>query len=79
MKIIFLDIDGVLTNIESYKKQYEHYKREKTRISVIDEGTIKRLSKIVNETEVKIVLSSSWRGEWKDGKEKLQLKQPKLL
>lgn len=51
MKIIFLDIDGVLTH-----KFYENHETED-----IDVSKVKLLKHIVNETGAKIVLSSSWR------------------
>ena len=46
LKLIFLDIDGVLTLQPTF---------------TIDDRKIKNLEKIVNSTGAKIVLSSSWR------------------
>lgn len=52
MKILFLDIDGVLN----------HRKSPTTNgVFVIDEQLLPLLKRIVDETGVKIVLSSSWR------------------
>jgi hypothetical protein len=52
MKIIFLDIDGVLNN----HFHYDYYGFE-----YIDSGLMDILKTIVVATEAKIVLSSTWR------------------
>lgn len=57
MKAIFLDIDGVLNDSNTIKRVKESGKRIK-----INEEMLKRLVKIVKETNAKIVLSSTWRG-----------------
>lgn len=54
MKLIFLDIDGVL-NYEGY----ERFTRMGTRF--VDPVLIKRLKKIIDRTGAKVVLSSTWR------------------
>ena len=54
MKLIFLDIDGVL-NYEGY----ERFTRSGTRF--VDPVLIKRLKKIIDRTGAKVVLSSTWR------------------
>ena len=54
MKLIFLDIDGVL-NYEGY----ERLTRSGTRF--VDPVLIKRLKKIIDRTGAKVVLSSTWR------------------
>ena len=51
-KVIFLDVDGVL-NTESYSNP------------IIHEDRIKRLKNIVDETQAKIVMSSSWKHRYK--------------
>lgn len=58
MKIIFLDIDGVL-NSSLYDRQRvdENENIDKTRLALIKE--------LVYATGAKIVLSSSWRIHWK--------------
>lgn len=56
MKIIFLDIDGVLNCVTS-----------KSRCGVytgIDDDKVMRLREIVDATGAEIVLSSSWRTDW---------------
>jgi hypothetical protein len=56
MKVIFLDIDGVLNC---------HSSRSRCGIYIgIDDDKVKRLRKIVDATGAKIVLSSSWRIDW---------------
>ena len=59
MKIIFLDIDGVL-NSEMYKTSHLEDCDDK----FIDLSRVKLLSDIVNATDAKIVLTSSLRIEW---------------
>lgn len=56
MKVIFLDIDGVL-NCQSSKSHCGIFVG-------IDDSKVKRLRKIVDATGAKIVLSSSWRLGW---------------
>lgn len=45
MKVVFLDIDGILTNRESIKKIYEYYKKFKTLKSEVDEKMVKKYQK----------------------------------
>lgn len=57
MKIIFLDIDGVLNSVR--------YDRARTATQGnIDETRLPILKKITDETGAQIVLSSSWRKHW---------------
>lgn len=56
MKIIFLDVDGVL-NCQSSKSQCGAF-------IGIDDIRVKRLRQIVDATGAKIVLSSSWKHGW---------------
>lgn len=58
MKIIFLDIDGVL-NSKPYDAQ-----RNWNEQTDIDETRLPLVKKIVDETGAKIVLSSTWREHW---------------
>ncbi len=53
MKVIFLDIDGVLVTYETIKR------RDKSRHFC--EKSVSQLNRIIAETSAKIVLSSSWR------------------
>lgn len=58
MKVIFLDIDGVLNSrIYDRKRNWD----EQTNI---DETRLPLLKRIVDETGAKIVLSSTWRKHW---------------
>ena len=61
MKIIFLDIDGVLNTSQTFINCHKLFKRDGIRGLEIDEFRIKLLKKVVEETNAKIVLSSSWR------------------
>lgn len=58
MKVIFLDIDGVL-NSRAYDR-----KRNWNEQTDIDETRLPLLKKIADETGAKIVLSSTWREHW---------------
>ena len=57
MKIIFLDIDGVLNTTKTRKVFGRDF---------IDDILVALVAKIVNETQAKVVLSSTWRIEEKD-------------
>ncbi len=57
MKIIFLDVDGVL-NSDLWNK---NHKKETENGILIDEEKVKLLSKLINLTGAKIVLHSGWR------------------
>jgi len=57
MKVIFLDFDGVL-NSERYVKNSGQFG------VIIDPSRMELLKKIVDATEAKIVLSTSWREHW---------------
>lgn len=57
MKVIFLDIDGVLNSVA--------YDRERTPDQGnIDESRLPLLKRIVDESGAYIVLTSSWRKHW---------------
>ena len=61
MKVIFLDIDGVLNTSKTFKDNYKYYKETGIRRINIDEHRVKILSEIVNKTEAKIVISGTLR------------------
>lgn len=56
MRVIFLDIDGVLNSEEFY--QHRPLTQE---LNEIDEEKVKLLQQIVQATNAKIVLTSTWR------------------
>lgn len=64
MKIIFLDFDGVLNSF-----QYDCQRNSEQ--GNIDETRLPLLKQIIDETQAKIVLSTSWRKHW-DKNEKLR-------
>lgn len=64
LKILFLDIDGVLNSDDFYNNQRENKKEweEVTYpLTEFDPKCIERLNRIVEETNAKIVISSDWR------------------
>lgn len=64
MKIIFLDIDGVLNHeafyMERFKKRYEEGAVAHP-YSEIDPQCVQNLNSLIAETGAKVVISSSWR------------------
>lgn len=56
MKLIFLDVDGVLNSL-STKTEIEGY-------TFVSDNLIALLKQIVDATDAKIVLSSTWRRGW---------------
>lgn len=56
MKLIFLDIDGVL-NCMGSKSRCEGF-------IGIDDDKVKRLKQIIDSIDAKIVLTSTWRKHW---------------
>jgi len=59
MKIIFLDIDGVLVTRNSIKYQHLNFPDD-TSIQ-FGKKAVKNLNKLIRLTEAKIVISSTWR------------------
>lgn len=91
MKIIFLDIDGVLNGygfgdylgwklVCLFKNKYiKNLYRRITDPCGVHESKVKRLSKIIRKTNAKVVMSSSWRhGWWKCPYEDMFSDQKKL-
>lgn len=58
MKVIFLDIDGVLNS-----REYDRV-RDYSKQTTIDETRLPFLKQIVDATSAVIVLSSTWRMHW---------------
>ena len=57
MKVLFLDIDGVVNSAESFKRKAGYQKWNQ-----IDPELAQRVRDIVAATHCHVVLSSSWRG-----------------
>ena len=70
MKVIFLDVDGVLNTSETFMERRKNYEKNHKWTVEIDIERVARLKYIINMTEAKVVLSSSWRlsGVMQDGK-----------
>lgn len=56
IKIIFLDIDGVLNHEQFYKERYE-----KKGSGDIDPKSVANLNSLIENTGAKVVISSTWR------------------
>jgi hypothetical protein len=65
MKIVFLDIDGVLNHEDFYRKRHEDklngFKGPEYPYSEIDTKSIINLNSLLEETGASVVISSSWR------------------
>lgn len=61
MKIIFLDIDGVLNHEAFYKERHEIQCGWEHPYSEIDPKAVNNLNTLCDETGAKIVISSTWR------------------
>ena len=73
MKIIFLDIDGVLNHHQYFKERFETRKQDKldgnlTKKSEIDREaeeidpkSVENLNELIENTGAKVVISSTWR------------------
>jgi hypothetical protein len=74
MKILFLDIDGVLNSHEWEQKRPSKEQAlllfpgnttdEKYALRYFDPEAVKRLNRIIKETKAAVVISSSWRTDW---------------
>ena len=61
-KIIFIDFDGVLTNNEYSARLYEEGKATSDNYGeLFDPKAVAHLNRIIDETNAKVVVSSSWR------------------
>lgn len=64
MKVIFLDIDGVLNSQDWYKRRNRHpapRTMDQYHEQEFDPEAVKLLKMIIEKTEAKVVLSSTWR------------------
>lgn len=61
MKIIFLDVDGVLNNIFT---GYDDQCLTPTGFRGIEDIFVERLKKIIDKTDAIIVLTSDWKEQW---------------
>ncbi len=64
MKVIFLDIDGVLNHEAFYKERFEKRYEEGAighPYSEIDPKSVANLNNLIKDTDAKIVISSTWR------------------
>ena len=61
MKVIFLDIDGVLNSSAYFKTKEHQLKKSDKEFDDIDESKVVLLKQIIDATDARIVLSSTWR------------------
>lgn len=70
MKVLFLDIDGII-NSEDYAV-YRYTTKKFDLDHFVDERAVAFLNYIIDETGARIVLSSSWRGSYEETEERLK-------
>lgn len=58
MRVIFLDIDGVLNNAKS--------KEESLTFPCVDDGNLQHLKHVIEETNASIVLTSTWKEDYQE-------------
>ena len=70
MKVIFLDIDGVLNTSKTFIERKKHWEKTGIWTIEIDEFRVEYLKQIIDETGAKVVLSSTWKKDFEnvDGK-----------
>lgn len=61
MKVVFLDVDGVLNTSKTYERVHRLFNNTGKKVLDVDDFRLEYLKKIIDETDSKIVLSSSWR------------------
>ena len=72
MNIIFLDIDGVLNSVNKLIEIYHQTKKPHSGYQYpFDEKCLRNLQMLVQETDAKIVVTSTWRKD-EEGKAALQ-------
>ena len=79
MKIIFLDIDGVLNNFQTFREIQLEFQLTGIRRVAIDMDKVLLLKEIVENTGAKLVLSSGWRKYGKMKKDRLVTKNQNLF
>ena len=67
-KYIFLDIDGVLNSEHTWDEYCENGDQQSA--STISDQYLENLQKIVEKTDAKLILSSSWRTYFDDNIDK---------
>ncbi len=61
MKIIFLDLDGVLNSAAYFKSLKDKGIHQDKILNSLEPGMVERLNKIIDRTGAKVVISSTWR------------------
>lgn len=68
MKIVFLDVDGVLNSEHWYKRNHKRHPERCRAENAINPRFVRNLAKIIRKTGAKIVLSATCRGSVKSNK-----------
>lgn len=64
MKVIFLDMDGVLNTEQTFMDIHKEWKETGKRRAEVDEWRVKLLGDLVKDTGAIVIMSSTWRGGW---------------
>lgn len=60
-KVIFLDVDGVLNNLDWAKKMKDEEGVSVFRENILEERALRLLKRLVDSTGARIIVSSAWR------------------
>lgn len=71
MKVLFLDIDGVLNCGATFEGKH--------RCDVIDRDMVQEINRVIQATDCNVVISSSWRLAWPMGELKARLRQEGMI
>lgn len=61
MKVIFLDVDGVINTEKQMQKEYEKGHKTSSYYLILDHSKIELLANLVHSTGAVVIISSSWR------------------
>jgi len=61
MKVIFLDVDGVINTEDQMRREYEKGHKTSSYYLTLDHFKIELLAKLVKESGAIVIVSSSWR------------------
>jgi hypothetical protein len=64
VRLLFLDIDGVLNSEASAKLEYNDRRGKVGLSTYLDRSCVRQLDRIIEQTDAKVVVTSCWRLSW---------------